>query len=360
MFTILINILLGIIAVLLFGLIIFLHELGHFVTAKLSGIRVNEFAMGMGPTLFRFQRGETTYALRLFPIGGFCAMEGEDEESNDERAFGNKPVWKRIIVVGAGAFMNLVLGLLLMAIIVVQQPIYASTTISKFEDGAALQQAGVQVGDRFVSIDGYTINGDQDLNFAFGMANPESVDIVVDRNGERIAFDNVKFDTVERDGQQILTTGFYVQAIERSFGSVIQKTFTDTWSMVKMVWVSLAGLVSGRFGLNEVAGPVGVAQAITQAAAVGLEVSFLAAFNNILLIMVILTVNLGIVNLLPLPALDGGRLVFLIIEGIRRKPVNPKYEGWIHAAGFVFLIGLMILVAFNDIVRLFSGQGLGG
>ncbi len=360
MFTILINILLGIIAVLLFGLIIFLHELGHFVTAKLSGIRVNEFAMGMGPTLFRFQRGETTYALRLFPIGGFCAMEGEDEESNDERAFGNKPVWKRIIVVGAGAFMNLVLGLLLMAIIVVQQPIYASTTISKFEDGAALQQAGVQVGDRFVSIDGYTINGDQDLNFAFGMANPESVDIVVDRNGERIAFDNVKFDTVERNGQQILTTGFYVQPIERSFGSVIQKTFTDTWSMVKMVWVSLAGLVSGRFGLNEVAGPVGVAQAITQAAAVGLEVSFLAAFNNILLIMVILTVNLGIVNLLPLPALDGGRLVFLIIEGIRRKPVNPKYEGWIHAAGFVFLIGLMILVAFNDIVRLFSGQGLGG
>lgn len=122
MFTILINILLGIIAVLLFGLIIFLHELGHFVTAKLSGIRVNEFALGMGPTIFHFERGETKYALRLFPIGGFCAMEGEDEESDDERAFGNKPVWKRILVVAAGAIMNLVLGLLLMAIIVVQQP----------------------------------------------------------------------------------------------------------------------------------------------------------------------------------------------------------------------------------------------
>ena len=175
MFPILINILLGIIAVLLFGLIIFLHELGHFATAKLSGIRVNEFALGMGPTLFRFQRGETTYALRLFPIGGFCAMEGEDEESDDERAFGNKPVWKRFIVVAAGAFMNLVLGLLLMAIIVVQQPTYASTTISKFVDNSALQAAGLEVGDRFVSIDGYSINGERDLTFALGLADPASV-----------------------------------------------------------------------------------------------------------------------------------------------------------------------------------------
>lgn len=360
MFPIFINILLGIIAVLLFGLVIFLHELGHFVTAKMSGVRVNEFALGMGPTLFRFQRGETTYALRLFPIGGFCAMEGEDEESDDERAFGNKPVWKRFIVVAAGAFMNLVLGILLMAIIVVQEPTYASTTISKFVDNSALQAAGLEVGDRFVSIDGYSIGGDRDLSFALALADPASVDIVVDRDGERITFNDVKFNTVEQDGQQVLSMDFYVEPIERSFGSVIKKTFADTWSMVKMVWVSLAGLVTGRFGLNEVAGPVGVAQAITQAAAVGLEVSFWAALNNILLMMVVITVNLGIVNLLPLPALDGGRLVFLIIEGIRRKPINPKYEGWVHAAGFVLLIGIMILVAFNDIARLFNGQGLGG
>lgn len=360
MFTIFINILLGIIAVLLFGLIIFLHELGHFVTAKLSGIRVNEFALGMGPTVFHFERGETKYALRLFPIGGFCAMEGEDEESDDERAFGNKPVWKRILVVAAGAIMNLVLGLLLMAVIVVQEPTYASTTISQFTENSALEAAGLEAGDRFVSIDGYSINGDRDLSFALGLADPESVDIVVDRDGERITFEDVKFNTVEQNGQQVLSMDFYVEPIQRSFGSVIQKTFADTWSMVKMVWVSLVGLVTGRFGLNEVAGPVGVAQAITQAAAVGLETSFLAALNNILLMMVVITVNLGIFNLLPLPALDGGRLVFLIIEGIRRKPINPKYEGWIHAAGFVLLIGIMVLVAFNDIARLFNGQGLGG
>ena len=360
MFTILINILLGIIAVLLFGLIIFLHELGHFVTAKLSGIRVNEFALGMGPTIFHFERGETKYALRLFPIGGFCAMEGEDEESDDERAFGNKPVWKRILVVAAGAIMNLVLGLLLMAVIVVQEPTYASTTISQFTENSALEAAGLETGDRFVSIDGYSINGDRDLSFALALANPESVDIVVDRNGERVTFEDVKFNTVEQDGQQVLSMDFYVEPIQRSFGSVIRKTFADTWSMVKMVWVSLVGLVTGRFGLNEVAGPVGVAQAITQAAAVGLETSFLAALNNILLMMVVITVNLGIFNLLPLPALDGGRLVFLIIEGIRRKPINPKYEGWVHAAGFVLLIGIMVLVAFNDIARLFNGQGLGG
>ena len=147
--------------------------------------------------------------------------------------------------------------------------------------------------------------------------------------------------------------------LTRSFDSVIQKTFADTWSMVKMVWVSLAGLITGRFGLNEMAGPVGMAQVISQAAAMGLETGFITALNNILMIMVILTVNLGILNLLPLPALDGGRLIFLIVEGIRRKPINPKYEGWVHAAGFMLLIGIMILVAFNDIVPTVYRSGTG-
>lgn len=358
--TILINILLGIIAVLLFCLIVSLHEFGHFITAKACGIRVNEFAVGMGPTLFHFQKGETTYSLRLLPIGGFCAMEGEDEESDDARAFGNKPVWRRMIVVAAGAVMNLLLGLVFMMIILVQQPVYASTTISQFAENSALESAGLQAGDRFVSIDGYSIHCDRDLSFALALADPDSVDIQVDRDGQLMEFNDIQLQTTEQDGQQVVTLDFYVMPLERNVGTVLQKTFTDTWSMVKMVWVSLVGLVTGRFGLNEMAGPVGMAQVISQAAAMGLETGFVTALNNILMIMVILTVNLGIFNLLPLPALDGGRLVFLIIEGIRRKPINPKYEGWVHAAGFVLLMGLMVLVAFNDIVRLFNGHGLGG
>ena len=349
-----------IIAVLLFGFIIFIHEFGHFMTAKLSGIRVNEFAIGMGPTLFRFQKGETTYALRLLPIGGFCAMEGEDEDSDDEGAFNNKPVWKRILVVVMGAVMNIVLGLVLMMILLVQQPAFSSTTIAEFQEGAATQAAGLQVGDTFTKVDGYKITTDRDLSFALATANPDAVDIEVSRDGQTLTFEDVKFNTRDNDGTKVLMLDFYVNPIPKNVGTLITKSFQDTASTVRMVWYSLAGLVTGKFGLNDVAGPVGTANAIGQAASAGLESGFGDAVNNILYMMMIITVNLGIVNLLPLPALDGGRLVFLIIEGIRRKPVNPKYEGWVHAAGFALLMAFMLLITFSDVLRLFTGKGIGG
>lgn len=360
MVTILINVLLIIIAVLLFGIIVFIHEFGHFFTAKLSGIKVNEFAIGMGPTLFKFQKGETQYSLRLFPIGGFCAMEGEDSASDDQGAFGNKPVWKRIIVVVAGAVMNILLGVILMMILLGQQPAFSSTTIAKFMDGSATQAAGLQAGDQFYSVNGYRVYVDRDLSFALGTADPESVDLVMVRDGQKIAFNNVKFNTREVDGKPLLTLDFYVEAIDKNVGTLITKAAADTVSTVRLVWVSLIGLITGKYGFNDIAGPVGAASAISQVASAGLKESFGAAVNNILMMMMIITVNLGIVNLLPLPALDGGRLVFLVIEGIRRKPVNPKYEGWIHAAGFALLIGLMIIVTFSDVLRLFTGKGLGG
>ena len=353
-------VLLIIIAVLLFGFIIFIHEFGHFIMAKLSKIRVNEFAIGMGPTIVKFQKGETKYALRLFPIGGYCAMEGEDEESDDEAAFGNKPVWKRILVVVMGAVMNIILGIALMMILLGQQNGFASTTIADFADNASSQATGLQVGDQITSINGYAIWSSPDMSFALATDKDAVVDMDVIRNGQKITLNDVTFDTVENEnGTHSTVIDFIVVGIPKTFGSLITESFNQTVSMVRMVWASLAGLITGQFGFGDLSGPVGVATAITQVASEGLKTNFLAAVNNIIYIMVVITVNLGVVNLLPLPALDGGRLVFLIIEGIRRKPVPAKYEGWIHAAGFVLLILLMVVVTFSDVMRLITGHGLG-
>lgn len=354
-----INILLILFAVLLFGLIIFIHEFGHFFTAKLSGIRVNEFAIGMGPTLFHFQKGETQYSLRLLPIGGYCAMEGEDESSDDEGAFGNKPVWKRIIVVCAGAVMNILFGIILMMVLLAQQPMFTSTTISQFAQGSAIQKAGIQAGDQFYSIDGYRVRTDRDLSFSLATANPQSVNVTVKRNGENLSFHNIKMNTRQYNGKQAMVLDFYVSGIERNPVTLIQKSAEDTVSVVRMVWYSLVGLASGRFGLNDMAGPIGAADAISQAASMGLKEGILPAVNNIVMMMMMITVNLGVVNLLPLPALDGGRLIFLLIELIRRRPVNPKYEGWVHAAGFALLMTFMLIITYSDILRLFTGKGLG-
>ena len=356
----LINVILVVLAILLFGFIIFIHEFGHFITAKLSGIRVNEFAIGMGPTLFHFGKGETKYSLRLLPIGGFCAMEGEDEHSDDAHAFTNKPVWKRMLVVVMGAVMNVLLGIILMMIILGQRPAFSSTTIAEFSTNAATQSAGLKVKDQFYSINGYRTYTDSDISFALATADPKSIDMQVIRDGKKLTFNNVKLNSTQSNGKNIVSLDFKVYRMEKNVGTLIVKSLNDTVSTVRMVWASLVGLVSGKFGFNDIAGPVGTATVISQAASIGLKENFLAAFNNILYVMMIITVNLGVVNLLPLPALDGGRLVLLIIEGIRRKPMNPKYEGWINTAGFALLMVLMVVVTFSDILRLITGKGLGG
>lgn len=355
-----INALLILIALLLFGLIIFVHEFGHFITAKLSGIRVNEFAIGMGPTLFQFQRGETQYSLRLLPIGGYCAMEGEDESSDDARAFNNKPVWKRIIVVCAGAVMNILLGIILMMVVLAQQPAFSSTTIVQFAENSALQNAGLQVGDQFYSVNGYRVFTDRDLSFSLATANPQSLDVVIVREGEKLNFNSIAMNTRDNGGKQAMVLDFYVAAIDKNPITLVQKSASDTVSVARMVWYSLVGLVTGQYSMNDMAGPVGAADAISQAASIGLKQGILPAVNNIIMMMTMITVNLGIVNLLPLPALDGGRLIFLLIELVRRRPINPKYEGWVHAAGFTLLMVFMVIVTYSDILRLFTGKGLGG
>lgn len=345
-----------IIGILLFELIIFFHEFGHFITAKWSGVKVNEFALGMGPKIFKFTKGETTYSLRLFPIGGFCAMEGEDEDSNDSRAFNNIAVWKRMIIVVAGAFMNIVLGLLMMLILVVQQPAFTSTVIDTFPEQSVTQQS-LQAGDKFLSIDGYNIYNSKDIPFAMTIMKSFTPDVVVERDGEVVDLGKVQFYTYKNDsGVESVAIDFYVEKIPKTFLSVITETFSQTVSVVRMIWSSLVGLVTGQFGMDALSGPVGIATAISGVASQGLSQSFLTAFNNVFYVMMIITVNLGIVNMMPIPALDGGRFVFLLIELIIRKPIPQKYEGKIHAIGYALLMVIMVLLTFNDIWRLVTGS----
>lgn len=349
--------LLIIIGILLFEFIVFIHEFGHYITAKLSGVRVNEFALGMGPKLLKFQKGETLYSLRLFPIGGFCSMEGEDQDSEDERAFGKAAVWKRMIIVVAGAVMNLLLGFVMMIILLAPNQYFASNQIAVFAENATSSKQ-LQVGDELKSINGYGIKTSMDLSFALATAKSNTLDVTVKRDGQMMTFANVTLPTIKKEingeEKEILQLDFKVKAIENNFGTLLSQSFFSTGSTIKMVWASLAGLVTGQFSINEVSGPVGMTSAISQATAEGLKSSFLDGLSNLVYVMMIITINLGVVNLLPLPALDGGRLVFLIIEAIRRKPVNPEHEGYVHFVGIILLFGFMIIISIKDVIQLIT------
>lgn len=355
-----IRVLLIIIAVLLFGFMIFIHEFGHFFTAKLCGVRVNEFAIGMGPTLFHFQKKETTYSLRAFPIGGFCAMEGESEESGDEHAFNRRPVWQRMIIIVMGAVMNIIFGLALMMILLGQQSAFNSTTVGAFAKDSALQAAGIQVGDQFVSVDHYRVYGDRDLQFALSTANPNSVDIVVRRGAKTISFDDVKLHAQKISGKNYVSIDFYVTPIKKTFGSLIAKSAQDTVSVVRLVWYSLIGLLTGKYGFNDMAGPVGAADAVGQVISAGLKQNFIAGLNNVIYVMLLFSVNLGVFNLIPFPALDGGKFFLFLVEAIRRKPISDKYVGVVETVGFALLMCFMLVVTYSDILRLVTGKGLGG
>ncbi|HCW80344.1 MAG TPA: RIP metalloprotease RseP [Ruminococcaceae bacterium] len=339
---------------------IFIHEFGHFFTAKLCGVRINEFAIGMGPTLFHTQKGDTKYSLRLLPIGGFCAMEGEDEDSDDTYAFNKKPVWQKMLIVVMGAVMNIVFGLVLMIILLGQQSAFNSTTIAAFTKNSAFQAAGMKIGDKFVSVDHYHIRGDKDLSFALATANPSSVDIAVKRDNKTLTFNDVKLHSQTVSGKKYVSLDFYVAPIRKNFGTLIAKSCQDTVSIVRLVWYSLISMLSGKYSLNDMAGPVGAADVIGQAVTVGLKQSFLAGLNNVIYIMTMFTVNLGVFNLIPFPALDGGKFFLFIIEAIRRKPINEKYVGIVDTVGFALLMGFMLIVTYSDILRIATGKGLGG
>ena len=336
-----------VLTVLLFGVLIFIHEFGHFITAKLSGVKVNEFALGMGPVIWKTRKKDTQYALRLLPIGGFVSMEGEDEESEEEGSFSKARVWNKIWIVTAGALMNLLLGFLLLVIVVSQQNAIGTTTVARFEDGASSSQM-LQVDDKILKINGSAIHIDYDIIYTMMRDSDGAVDMVVLRDGQKLELTDVPFSTEEmEDGTVTTTLDFKVYGKEKTVGGVLRQAFFYTGTVAKLVWTSLIDIVTGKFGINQLSGPVGVASAVGEASSMGL--------TSFLMLAAFITINLGVFNLLPIPALDGGRLLFLLIEAVRGKPVNPKYEGYVHALGFVLPLGLMIVVTFNDIVRLFRG-----
>ena len=334
-------------AILIFGVIILIHELGHFLTAKAVGISVPEFSIGMGPKLFQFGRGETRYTLRLFPIGGYVAMEGEDEDSTDERAFCNKKPFQKILVIAAGATMNLLLGFLIMLGIVCSRPVVTSTQIGYF-DPSALSSSQLKIGDEILKINDYRVKTANDLIYAFVDVGQDPVQMTIRRDGEVLHLQDVPFAYEEVEGQTIVKLDFKVQGLPKTPLRVLRESWYMTTGVVKQVWTSFGKLVTGQFAMNQLSGPVGVTQMIG-------EVASTRDYSSFFLMTAFITINIGVFNLLPLPALDGGRLIFLLIELIRGKPVPPKYEGLVHAAGLFLLMGLMLFVTFNDIVRLIRG-----
>ncbi len=335
------------VAILMFIILILIHEFGHFIAAKIMGVRVNEFAVGFGPKLFKKKLGETTYAVNLIPLGGYCAMEGEDEDSNDERAFCRKKPWQRFIIVVAGAVFNLLLGLILVAVSLAPGKLLGTTTVAKFSDNAVSNQYGLAAGDTIIEVDGRRIFTTYDLSYAFSGVDDGKIDMVVKRNGEKVNLDDVRFETQEYEGISYLQMDFYLYGEKKTVGNYIKHTFKTTISYGRVVWFSLIDLISGKYGISAVSGPVGITATVGTAAKQSLA--------NLWPIMALITINLGIFNLLPIPALDGGRLLFIIYEMIFKKPVPQKFEGVVHTVGFVLLFGIMILVTFKDIWSLITG-----
>lgn len=334
-------------AIALFLVLIIIHEFGHFIAAKLLGVRVNEFAVGFGPKLFSKQGKETKYSVNLVPLGGYCAMEGEDEASGDSRAFCNKKPWKRFIIVIMGAVFNLILGLIIVAVTLAPQKAFNSTVVAEFKENAVSEQSGLRVNDKIIEVDGRKIFSTYDLSYAFTNVKNGKIDMVVKRDGEKVRLDGVKFESATEKGISYLTVDFYVYGIRKNFGNYLKQTVSTSLSYCAVVWRSLIDLIGGKYGISAVSGPVGVTAAIGSAAKANLA--------DILPIMALITINLGIFNLLPLPALDGGRLLFILIEMIFRKPVPQKYEAIVHAVGFALLIGFMLLVTAKDIWSLIAG-----
>lgn len=340
-------------ALLFFGVIIMIHECGHFTCAKLFKVKVNEFSLGMGPALFKKKKGDTLYALRLFPIGGYVAMEGEDTASEDAHAFNKKPVWQKMIIVVAGALMNLILGFILMVLLLTTSTdLIGTNTIKEFYPDAVSSQYGLQAGDRFVEIDGHHVWSELDLSFLMSRSQDGVFDFVVERNGEKVMLNDVHFATQEQDGVTLIQYDFVIIGEPPAFLNIVKNAFTQSASIVRMVWLSVFDLVTGRYGMSELAGPVGTVDIIADVTAQAVSSGSL---TNLLTIMAFITINVGVANLLPLPALDGGRFLFLTVEAIRRKPVNPKYEGYVHAAGLALLLLLMVFVTYNDIARIVRG-----
>ncbi len=346
-------------AILIFSFLIFIHEFGHFITAKLSGVQVNEFALFMGPAICKKQKGETLYSIRCIPFGGYCAMEGEDSETDNPRSFQKAAWWKRFCILVAGAFMNFVAGLLILCIVFAPAQAFIAPQIASFEDYSTLDDHGLQVGDTFVEIDGEKVYLQNDFSMILSLNPGDYHDIVVERNGELVKLDDFfleRHEVTHEDGSKSMMFGFSFGIREATFGNKLQNVWYTAIDWIRSVGWSLRMIISGQAGLSDMSGPVGIVQQM--GAVADSSPTLLDAILNMLYFGAFIAINLGVMNLLPIPALDGGRVVSLLlttgIEKLTGKKLDPKYEGYIHGAGMILLLLLMAVIMFKDIIFIFK------
>lgn len=359
-------------ALIVFSAVIAIHEFGHFTVAKLCGIQVNEFSIGMGPVLWKKIYKGTQYSLRALPVGGYVALEGEEspesqqaEEARDEREaedenpvppeqrtgipLNEAPVWQRVLVMVAGAFMNFVLGFVVLVILVAaQEGAITSKTIYSIENDALCGQTGLQAGDEIVAVNGRRCFVANDILYELVRTEAYRARFTVKRDGQKVELPDVQFDTwQDEDGQTHMTLGFTVYGIKKTPLNVLKEAWNSTLYYGRIAFISLADPVRGRESINNLSGPVGIVTAIGQAASYG--------WQDLLELLALITINLGVFNLLPFPALDGGKVVFLIIEGVTGHAVPEKLQGTLTIAAFALLFGLMLFATYNDIIRLVTG-----
>lgn len=344
-----------ILAVLVFGFLIFIHEFGHFITARIFKVTVNEFSIGMGPRLFSKVSKKTgiRYSVAALPIGGFVAMAGEDTRDgvpeDDPNSFDKKPAWQRFIITAAGAFINITAGFVAMMILTAIIPI-GNTTVAGFVDGEeygyeiSSEASGLCEGDEIIAVDGKRVRIYDQLSYQIMRRGYEPIDITVIRNGETVVIPDVVFPTITEQDQVFGAQDFKVYRVEKSFGKTLGYSWHKSWLIVRMVWESLIDLVTGRYTFAAVSGPVGISAAIGEAANEDI--------TSLIYIVTVISINLGVMNLLPIPALDGGRLLTVGFEMITRKRVPPKIEGWINAVGLALLLLLSAVILVKDIVWL--------
>lgn len=335
-----------ILTIFIFGILVLVHEGGHFLVARANGIAVEEFAVGMGPKILSrvSKKSGIRYSLRILPIGGFVSMAGEEEESDNPNAFCNKSVWRRILTILAGPLTNILIGVLCMVILVCASGRLASTTVAEFADESK-SSAWLKEGDKIVSVGGVPVHTGNELVYEIMNRGYEPVDVVVMRDEKKVTLESVEFPTFSEAGATFGDVDFKPYAEAKNFGNIVKHAFFRSLSTIKMIWDSIIDMIRGRYGIEAVSGPIGITETVGTTVKNG-------GFMNLLYLFVVLAMNLGVVNLLPIPALDGGRLLFLIIEGIAGRPINRKVEGYINGAGLIILFTLMILISCKDIFTL--------
>ena len=336
-------------AVLIFAVLIFVHEFGHFIAAKLSGVRVNEFALGMGPKLIKFQKGETLYSVRAIPIGGFCAMEGEDEETQDPKAFNSKKPWKRLIILAAGAFMNIILGFILILSVNVGSSSFVAPKISMVEPDSAAELAGIRADDEIIRANGKRVHITNDFYWVLNDNENQNGELTLElkNNGEKRTISVVP-DTV--DGKFLY--GIRLKEEKNTFLTSLRNSYYNTFFYSGVIVDSFVDLVRGKLSVSDISGPVGIVSEIGNAVEATKNTG-LEGFYSLISLTVLLTINLGVFNLIPLPALDGGRILFVLIEIILRKPVPRDKEAIVHFVGLALLLLFSAFIAFKDVIKLF-------